>query len=118
MSITRTNFSKFKQFENEFKCLVRSNYCRITKDEYFKIIDQYYGTSAIKQPAMSAWNCSKCRFKELMKIAKEFFIFQSEHYDENGKEIQNWDRNPYKNKSFYQKKSTTKKEELEDESIE
>ena len=78
MGINKTSYTTLKKFEKVFACAVRSNYAVIEQKDYAKIIDTYYGNSVLKAPAMSAYNCSKCKLKELIKIGKEYFAFEEE----------------------------------------
>lgn len=100
VSINKTSYGKLKKYETIFLCVTKSNYAHCTRQEYMEIIDAYYATSALKAPAMSAYNCSRCKLKELKKIATEYFVWQEENVGENGKIKQDWNHNPYK-KDFY-----------------
>ena len=76
MGITKTNYQKLQKYEQIFLCAVKSDYATCDKKTYMKMLDDYYGMSALKAPAMSGWNCSKCRLKEIKKIGTEYFIYK------------------------------------------
>lgn len=75
--INELKYNKLEAFRNIFTTAVKSNYAHITRHEFHTLVDIYYDNNAEQVLSKSAFNCPKCKLKEIKKIAKEFFAFEN-----------------------------------------
>lgn len=74
--INELKYNQLEAFRTVFNTTVKSNYAHITRQEFHTLVDIYYDNHAEQVISKSAFNCPKCKLKEIKKIAKEFFEFE------------------------------------------
>lgn len=80
--MTLDKYNRIKPFETPLRTTIKSNYAYITKSDFDTLMNIFYDNEADKHISKSAYNCTKCKLKELKRVATEYFAFQAKHSDE------------------------------------
>ena len=77
--ISEQKYSDLLQHKAVLAAAYKSNYASLSRQQFNQILDIYYDNQAEKFVSRSAFNCPKCKLKELIKIAKALFNYEAEN---------------------------------------
>lgn len=77
--ISEHKYSDLLQYKHILTTAHKSNYASLSRQQFNHILDIYYDNHAEKFVSRSAFNCPKCKLKELIKIAKAVFNYEAEN---------------------------------------
>lgn len=77
--MTTSQYNLLLPYRKCFETAVKSNYATLSRDEFNTIVMIYYDNYPEQKLSKSAYNCAKCKLKELKKIGKEYFDFEMKY---------------------------------------
>lgn len=66
-------FSMLEPYESILRTAVYSNYARCTREQFHSIMSIIYMGDADLKIKKTAYNCSRCKMRELVKAGKIYF---------------------------------------------
>ena len=81
--LTKEKFDLLSKWDLQLTTAYKHNYASITRADFNSLLDIYYDNEAEKHVSKSAFNCPKCKLKELAKIGSDYLKFKNDIKNKN-----------------------------------
>lgn len=83
--MTEETYESLIQFEQQFNWAIRSNFCRMTADEFNTVADAYNKKWG-KGPTRGEMTCNTCRLRIMKEIGADYFKAKDFYEEKKKKE--------------------------------